>query len=333
MRVVIIFVLLIILGFIGWKLAEQNGWVSPPESTGAMPETVSDPSVQESEPEEPQAARLPSFDIVRIDRSGDAVIAGRAAPGARVTIFANDDAIATETAGPDGSWVIVTETPLEAGTVELGLEMITVDGLSVRSEERIVIYVPERAGDKPLVLRTTPGGATEIMQDPRDADNALGPLSLNAIDYDDSGSVIFSGRAEPDRIVLLAADGQPIGRTQADAAGRWRLTANSIPAGRYTLRVTQLDADRKPAYVIELPFERIAPGEIDITDGRIVVQPGNSLWRIARQVYGTGFQYTIIYEANADQIRDPDLIYPGQIFDLPEENTEENTDGDTANND
>ena len=49
-----------------------------------------------------------------------------------------------------------------------------------------------------------------------------------------------------------------------------------------------------------------------------MVQPGNTLWRIARDTYGRGVQYTVIYGANKDQIRDPDLIYPGQIFTLPE---------------
>ena len=49
----------------------------------------------------------------------------------------------------------------------------------------------------------------------------------------------------------------------------------------------------------------------------VVVQPGNSLWRIARRTMEDGFAYTIIYEANKEQIRDPDLIYPGQIFEIP----------------
>ena len=52
--------------------------------------------------------------------------------------------------------------------------------------------------------------------------------------------------------------------------------------------------------------------------GQVVVQPGNSLWRIASRVYGEGLLYTEIYQANVGQIRDPDLIYPGQIFDLPD---------------
>jgi nucleoid-associated protein YgaU len=52
-------------------------------------------------------------------------------------------------------------------------------------------------------------------------------------------------------------------------------------------------------------------------NGRVVIQPGNSLWRISRVIYGQGVQYTVIYQANKEQIRNPDLIYPGQIFATP----------------
>lgn len=321
MRVIIIFILLVALGVIGWKIAERYG-VAPPIEEIVAPQA--DRPIPSSEPEqEAPGARLPSFDIVRIDRSGDAVIAGRAAPRSKVTVDANGKPLATEEAATDGNWAIVTETPLEAGTVELTLEMTTVDGLTVRSDETVVVYVPERAGDRPLILRTTPGGATEILQDPRDAAPGLGPLTIESIDYDDSGSVIFAGRAVPERIVVLSTDRGRIGRTTSNGSGRWTLTSTSIPPGQYTLRITQLDAEGKPAYVIEIPFERVAPGDVDIREGRVVVQPGNSLWRIARRVYGSGFQYTVIYEANVGQIRDPDLIYPGQIFNLPEESVDD----------
>lgn len=319
MRVVIIFVLLIILAFIGWKLEERYNFLRPAPEPATVEAPADAPAAAE-EPE-PAAARLPSFDIVRIERTGDPLFAGRAAAGAKVTVFANGEALASETAGPDGAWVILTEIPLDVGVVELSLEMETEDGLTVRSEETVVVYVPERPGDKPLILRTTSGGATEVLQDPREPDPAFGPLALEAIDYDDTGSVIFSGRAEPRRIVQLFADSQPVGQTTSDDAGRWTLTATIAP-GRYTLQVIQLGENGRPAYAIELPFERAAPGEIALREDRVVVQPGNSLWRIARRVYGTGFQYTVIYEANADQIRDPDLIYPGQVFDLPQTDDE-----------
>jgi nucleoid-associated protein YgaU len=53
--------------------------------------------------------------------------------------------------------------------------------------------------------------------------------------------------------------------------------------------------------------------------GKAIIRHGDNLWTIARRVYGRGIKYTTIYTANSDQIRDPDLIYPGQVFDLPED--------------
>jgi nucleoid-associated protein YgaU len=50
----------------------------------------------------------------------------------------------------------------------------------------------------------------------------------------------------------------------------------------------------------------------------LTVQPGNTLWAIARDTYGDGFLYVRVFSANKDQIRNPDLIYPGQVFTLPE---------------
>jgi nucleoid-associated protein YgaU len=51
-------------------------------------------------------------------------------------------------------------------------------------------------------------------------------------------------------------------------------------------------------------------------DTRLIVR-GDNLWRISEATYGLGKRYTVIFGANRDKIRDPDLIYPGQIFVLP----------------
>jgi len=67
----------------------------------------------------------------------------------------------------------------------------------------------------------------------------------------------------------------------------------------------------------ESPFARAEPVVAQEGDTVVVVQPGASLWRIARHSYGTGMRYTVIYEANRTQIRNPDLIYPGQVFVVP----------------
>lgn len=60
------------------------------------------------------------------------------------------------------------------------------------------------------------------------------------------------------------------------------------------------------------------PEENRFASGKAIIRRGDNLWTIARRVYGEGIRYTTIYEANADQIRDPHWIYPGQVFDLPQ---------------
>lgn len=323
MRVIIIFLLLMILGFIAWKAAERYNIIDAPVET-----TATEAQPDGTDPSSAVEASLPSFDIVRVTRGGYAVIAGRAKPGATVTVFANDDELISTVAIANGDWSVATETPLQSGPVELSLSMTTEDGLTVRSEETIVIYVPDREGDLPLVLRTTPGGATEVLQNPRDPDAGLGPLTLDTIDYDDSGSVIFTGHAEPQRVVQIFANSQPVGQTTSDDDGRWSLAASNMMAGVYTLHIVQLDENGRPVFAIELPFERASANQVELRDGKVIVQPGNSLWRISRRAYGRGAQYTIIFEANADQIRDPDLIYPGQIFVVPDEDAEDAEDAE-----
>ncbi len=83
------------------------------------------------------------------------------------------------------------------------------------------------------------------------------------------------------------------------------------------MRVDEVTPDGKVAGRAEYAFARKPPGEDGLSTGAIVVVEGNSLWRIARRTYGQGTRYMLIVEANREQIKDPDLIYPGQVFELP----------------
>lgn len=47
------------------------------------------------------------------------------------------------------------------------------------------------------------------------------------------------------------------------------------------------------------------------------VVKGDSLWKIAKKFYGNGSKYTVIYNANKDKIKHPNLIYPGQVLTIP----------------
>jgi nucleoid-associated protein YgaU len=86
------------------------------------------------------------------------------------------------------------------------------------------------------------------------------------------------------------------------------------------VRVDQIGKDGRVTARIEMPFTRSDAMQVAGGETQVVVQPGNSLWRIARRTYGAGMRFTLLYEANKDQIRDPDLIYPGQLFVVPKTN-------------
>ena len=325
MRVLLILVALVAIGAFIFLRPQNGGDQEQGEVPPAPTEMASDPAEDDEAPSTETVA-LPRFDLVRVDRSGRAVTSGQAAPGSTVEILSNGTVVQEIRTGADGNFAREIDTPLSEGAVELSLRMITADGMVVNGPDTIIIYVPEREGDSPVVLRTTPGGATEILQRASDPAPGLGPLSIETIDYDAGGNAIFSGRATPNSVVQIFAGRQAVGSTQADGQGRWTLSS-TIPPGRYTLQILQLNEDGSPAYALEVPFEQAAPEDIVLRDGAVVVQPGNSLWVISRSVYGRGEQYTVIYEANESQIRDPDLIFPGQIFRLPEE---DDTDDATA---
>ena len=110
-----------------------------------------------------------------------------------------------------------------------------------------------------------------------------------------------------------------------DAQGRWRGDVPDVDEGIYTLRVDEVTSDGKVSSRVETPFKRepieVLAAAAAAEEGpikAITVQKGATLWAIARDRYGAGELYVRVFEANKDSIRDPDLIYPGQIFELPQ---------------
>jgi nucleoid-associated protein YgaU len=118
--------------------------------------------------------------------------------------------------------------------------------------------------------------------------------------------------------VLVYLDHGVLGQASADGEGRWQLRPDgNVAAGLHRLRADLVDAGGAVLARAEIPFQRAEPIQVAADEEFIVVQPGHSLWVIARKRYGQGVQYSAIYEANAGQIRNPHLIYPGQIFLVP----------------
>ena len=261
----------------------------------------------------PQAA-TPHFDVVRITPEGDAVIAGRAAPGTDVTVREGTAVVGTARAGMDGTWILTPSAPLRPGAGAL-----TVAGPDGKpGPDSVVISIPATAAKSaPLAVLTTTTAAPKVLQIPGAPQSNR--LAVQALDYGQSGEVRFAGRAPPKSAVRVYVDNKPVGESRADPDGAWALSAGGpMSPGVHRLRVDQLGTSGRVVTRIELPFSREAEPDRALAAGNVIVQPGQSLWRIARSTYGEGIRYTVIYDANHEEIRDPNRIYPGQVFAVPQ---------------
>lgn len=339
------------------RLRQLGGYTGTPASAAVS--AVSGTPARADRPARVPAPGTPSFDVVRVNPHGDAVIAGRAAPEAEVTVLDGGRVVGRAKADRRGEWVLLPEEPLAPGGRELSLSSRAPGSEGeMRSEDVVVLVVPEphkdvagRPADRPgealaLAVPRQGAGPTTVLQAPgaprppeaagsgeQDGPASAGSgrimlgeavphppggVSVDVVDYSEKGAVSIGGRAQPDTEVQVYLDNTLVGRSTADGEGRWRLRPDHpIDPGRYALRADQVGQEGRVTARAEIPFQMADLGTELPAGQTVVVQPGNSLWRIARRTYGAGIQYTLIYEANQDQIRDPHLIYPGQIFSLP----------------
>jgi nucleoid-associated protein YgaU len=364
--------------------APKTDEVAKPDSTKMAAGTPA-PVVGDKGPSAPTISGQPvrpKFDVVRISPSGNAVIAGRAAPHAEITVTDQNKEVGKVKADARGEWVIIPEKPLKSGSHELSLESRKSGGTTeaVLSKEKVVLVVPEKgkdiagrkitgkSGALALAVPRDGSGGTTVLQKPamsperpvakvversseelaaakarvertarvpsertvvaKVVDKVAQPkanpnakLSMDAIDYNEAGKVEMSGRAPSGSRVQVYLDNKPLGAAQANKSGAWRVKpGKKVPPGLYKMRVDHISKSGNVVARVELPFSRAKPlGKLP-NDAVVFVQPGHSLWRIARNTYGKGLSYAVIYEANRDQIRNPNLIYPGQIFHLPKVN-------------
>ncbi len=280
---------------------------APPSTVVSAPTVVPAP-----------APIAPTFDVVRVGPRGSAVIAGRAAPGAQVVVRDGGQDIGQAQANSSGEWVLLPAKPLAPGGRELTVASRGPQEAETSGDTVLLsIPAPSATAVPASALLLPKGGGSRLLQDapPRSAAPAL---ALYAVDYDDHGAIRFAGTAQPGAPVRVYVDNTPAGDATADAMGRWVLSPQAaVIAGVHRLRVDQLTAAGRVQARVELPFQQASLPAADLAGGRIVVQPGQNLWRLARQAYGSGVRYTVIYLANREQIRDPRLIYAGQTFATP----------------
>ncbi|MCZ7860423.1 LysM peptidoglycan-binding domain-containing protein [Agrobacterium salinitolerans] len=474
------------------------------------------------EPEKPAAApadaaqsssATPTFDVLRVEPDGSAVIAGKAQPGAKLEILSNGKVVAQTTINGAGDFAAVFDNPLPPGDHELVLRSTDANGKATQSEEVATVSVPETKSGELLAMVSKPGKASRVLAMPEAAPPALQPqqatpsqqpaassettantapapssataapnaagapltssVQVTAVEFE--GSKIFvAGSAPAGSTVRALVDDKEIGKSITEASGHFVVEGDvELSVGSHIITVEELNADGAAKLRVRVPFERpqtdqatvamqtpsapssatatAAPAENqstasdratfeklrddvakafgilsnlykdqatpaldqaiagrsavviglkslsefrtaaatdpaftafagDITakarqlltsveawpndvaaigkgiaslasrlaelhitapaapapqapagpqtfeqaplaesQNSVIIRRGDTLWQISRRVYGQGVRYTTIYLANEDQIKNPDLIEPGQIFGVPKE--------------
>jgi len=199
---------------------------------------------------------------------------------------------------------------------------------------------PEHSKDEPQ----TPPPAPQSVQ------RASTSPFIEAVEID-GREVFVAGQAEAGKRVRVYANEVLLGQATVDTNGRFLIeTERDLPVGDYIVRADVLGKDGVTvAARAAVPFARpagesmtsVAPAPttaparegaavrstaaqdtemgaaLERSDGAVIIRKGDTLWHISRRVYGRGIRYTTIYQANKDQIRNPNRIYPGQTFALP----------------
>jgi nucleoid-associated protein YgaU len=306
-------------------------------------------------PVPPDGDNVPTFDVARVSPSGEAVIAGRATPGAIVELLRNGELHDRAVADQSGEFVMVPP-PLPPGTYDLTLRARQPDGKQVTSKQSVAVAIEPGPTDRPVVALMTPGKPTVVLSQPLTP--TAGTVVVDVVEIEPGGKFHASGRADSGAAVRLYLDDSFVASATAGADGRFAVTINkAVAPGSYRVRVDEVESHSGAVRArAEVPFNvpdamvtASAPAQAtaskrpDVAAARklaaatatvlpdggsasnvvgpkiatTTVSRGDSLWRLSRNTYGVGTRYAVIYKANREQIRNPNLIRPGQVLVLP----------------
>jgi nucleoid-associated protein YgaU len=281
-----------------------------------------------------ETAKTIILEVVRVKPDGSLVIAGKGLPNSKIEIISKSEVIAVTNSDNIGDFVAVPEKQLKTGEYFLSFKQTTKDNKVIIAEKSVVIKVTGNQDDIPIVAIVDGKGelSVKVIQAPGigkkevpNKDNEKTnkhlvkepQIKILAITHNSKvGQLVLSGIAYNGVQVNAGFTGKETSSTKINN-GEWNL---SIP-GKLILgkqKVFAVLLGKNGKVLSENSFE-ISGKSIENAKGKtlIIVQKGDALWNIAYQRLGLGNRYVDIFEMNKDKIKDPDLIYPKQLFIIP----------------
>ena len=257
-----------------------------------------------------------SFDIIRITKGGDAVMAGRAFPGKKIELFDGDNKIADISSDANGEWVWSSETPLNSGTRSFYLVYVDENGNIMKSNSSITVFLDKSKITDPLILKSSNEGKdnSEILN----LDRIDKGITLDIVEFSPKKKLMLSGRSSYSDIISIFSNDILIGTTSSISNGVWKFESNDeFEFNELNLVIRTKHKGKNIEFKTKIFSDQMKNVDAGLKIKNVIVKPGNSLWRIARKTLGGGILYTEIYKQNINEIQDPNLIYPGQVFGIP----------------
>ncbi|MCL1786059.1 MAG: LysM peptidoglycan-binding domain-containing protein [Alphaproteobacteria bacterium] len=255
-------------------------------------------------------AVYPSFDVVRIEKDGNLMLAGRYLPGTPVSVVMNKKIVATSTTDNNGEFVYAPKKKMAPGNYTIRLSAAD---RGIYSENNVFVHIPSSKDySRALSLLMTKDGS-KVLQAPTLAD---GDLVVSKIDYLENGRIVVTGKSVPRLRVSLTLNGKYLGFSRTSDHRNFMLGANvdKLNAGeQYKLDIKLHDTSGTVVAAVSHKFEM--PKMTDGDETYYTVRRGDALWIISRNFIGRGSLFTIIVESN--NIKNPDLIYPQQKLKIP----------------
>ena len=280
-----------------------------------------------------QTADTIKLEVIRVRPDGSLVIAGKGLPNSKVEIISGAQIIAETNSDKIGDFVAVPEKQLKGGEYLLSFRQTTQDGKVVIANKSVAINVTGAIKDIPIVAIVDSEGklGAKVIQAPglttnkettkeeavTNEDKRIPYIAILAITHDTKvGQLVLSGRAHNGVQINAGFSGKETSSTKI-VNDEWNLSIpGKLIAGKQKIFAVLLGKNGK---VLSENSIIIKGKTIQNANGKtfVVVQKGDALWNIAYQRLGLGNRYIDIVNLNKNKIINPDLIFPKQLFIIP----------------